>query len=134
MTTMLPGRSPLALIAIFAGTIEASALASLPMLESAEKQIYVWFLVGFPPFLTLLFFITLNFNHRALFAPSRDAYAGSAVSNNEKRKFETLHLNYSFNEPVQVIGQGVKQALEFVFQQQRQHPTSCRTIKIDIHQ
>jgi len=62
--------SPLTIIAIFAAIIEASALASLPFLEEDSQAIYTWFLVGFPPFLTLLFFITLNFNYKALYSPS----------------------------------------------------------------
>jgi hypothetical protein len=63
-------KSPLTIIAIFAATIEASALASLPLLEADNQYIYTWFLIGFPPFLTLLFFVTLNFNNRALYSPS----------------------------------------------------------------
>ncbi|WP_407311612.1 hypothetical protein [Pseudomonas sp. nanlin1] len=62
--------SPLALIAIFAAITEASALASLPFLDANSQGIYTWFLVGFPPFLTLLFFITLNFNYKALYSPA----------------------------------------------------------------
>lgn len=63
-------KNPLTIIAIFAATIEASALASLPLLEVDNQYIYTWFLIGFPPFLTLLFFVTLNFNNRALYSPS----------------------------------------------------------------
>ncbi|MGE8409363.1 MAG: hypothetical protein ACN6QH_20255 [Pseudomonas sp.] len=62
-------RSPLTIIAIFAGIIEASALASLPFLDESSQSIYTWFLVGFPPFLTLLFFLTLNFNTKTLYGP-----------------------------------------------------------------
>lgn len=65
-----PVTNPLTIIAIFAGIIEASSLASLPFLEGHSQDIYTWFLVGFPPFLTLLFFITLNFNHKTLYSPS----------------------------------------------------------------
>lgn len=61
--------SPLALIAVFAGVIEASALASLPFLSEDSQTLYTWFLVGFPFFLTVLFFLTLNFNTGSLFAP-----------------------------------------------------------------
>lgn len=67
----IPARSidnPLALIAVLAATTEASALASLPLLDHRNQGVFVWFLVGFPPFLTLLFFITLNFNRKALSA------------------------------------------------------------------
>lgn len=62
-------KSPLTIIAIFAGIIEASALASLPFLGEDSQGIYTWFLVGFPPFLTLLFFLTLNFNTKSLYVP-----------------------------------------------------------------
>ena len=53
-------KSPLTIIAILAGVIEASALASLPFLGEDSQGIYTWFLVGFPPLLTILFFLTLN--------------------------------------------------------------------------
>lgn len=65
----IPARSinnPLALIATLAAMTEASALASLPLLDYRNQGVFVWFLVGFPPFLTLLFFVTLNFNRKAL--------------------------------------------------------------------
>lgn len=65
-----PVSNPLTIIAIFAGIIEASSLAALPFLEGHSQDIYTWFLVGFPPFLTLLFFMTLNFNHKTLYSPS----------------------------------------------------------------
>lgn len=61
--------SPLTLIAVFAGVIEASALASLPFLSEQSQTTYTWFLVGFPFFLTVLFFLTLNFNSGSLFVP-----------------------------------------------------------------
>ncbi|WP_337994257.1 MULTISPECIES: hypothetical protein [Pseudomonas] len=64
-------RSPLTIIAIFAGIIEASALASLPFLGEDSQGIYTWFLVGFPFFLTVLFFLTLNFNYKSLYSPDR---------------------------------------------------------------
>ena len=59
-------KSPLTIIAILAGIIEASALASLPFLGEDSQGIYTWFLVGFPPLLTILFFLTLNFNSKSL--------------------------------------------------------------------
>lgn len=62
-------KSPLTIIAILAGIIEASALASLPFLSEGSQNTYTWFLVGFPFFLTVLFFLTLNFNYRSLYSP-----------------------------------------------------------------
>ncbi|QBF28139.1 hypothetical protein EXN22_21535 [Pseudomonas tructae] len=62
-------KHPLTVIAILAGVIEASALASLPFLSADSQGIYTWFLVGFPFFLTVLFFLTLNFNNKSLYSP-----------------------------------------------------------------
>ena len=62
--------APLTIIAIFAGIIEASALATLPFLSESSQKLYTWFLVGFPFFLTALFFLTLNFNYKSFYDPS----------------------------------------------------------------
>lgn len=71
-------KSPLTIIAIFAGIIEASALASLPFLGEDSQGIYTWFLVGFPPFLTILFFLTLNFNTKSLYLhDNQDSHNGA---------------------------------------------------------
>jgi hypothetical protein len=62
--------NPMTVIAIFAAISETSAAVSLPFLENKEREIYVWFLIGFPFYLLLLFFVTLNFNYRSLYSPS----------------------------------------------------------------
>lgn len=72
-------KSPLTIIAIFAGIIEASALASLPFLGEDSQGIYTWFLVGFPFFLTVLFFLTLNFNYKSLYSPEINELTAATV-------------------------------------------------------
>ncbi|MGF6087777.1 hypothetical protein [Pseudomonas sp. 18173] len=62
--------NPMTIIAIFAALSETSAAVSLPFLDQEEKELYVWFLISFPFYLLLLFFATLNFNYRSLYAPS----------------------------------------------------------------
>jgi hypothetical protein len=62
--------NPISVIVIFAGLSEASATGVLPYLDGDTRQIYIWFLIAFPSALVLLFFLTLNFNHRALYGPS----------------------------------------------------------------
>jgi len=62
--------NPMTVIAIFAVLSETSAAISLPFLDNKDREIYVWFLISFPFYLLLLFFITLNFNHRSLYSPS----------------------------------------------------------------
>ncbi|MDR0280314.1 MAG: hypothetical protein LBJ37_20760 [Paucimonas sp.] len=76
-------KSPLTIIAIFAGIIEASALASLPFLDESSQSIYTWFLVGFPPFLTLLFFLTLNFNTKSLYGPDEPGNEPLSANTND---------------------------------------------------
>lgn len=58
------------IIAIFATLSETSAAISLPFLDNEDREIYIWFLISFPFYLLLLFFATLNFNYRSLYAPS----------------------------------------------------------------
>lgn len=72
--------APLTIIAIFAGIIEASALATLPFLSESSQQLYTWFLVGFPFFLTALFFLTLNFNYKSFYSPSPNETASDNPS------------------------------------------------------
>lgn len=62
--------NPMTLIAIFATLSETSAAISLPFLDDQERKYYLWFLISFPFYLLLLFFVTLNFNHRSLYSPS----------------------------------------------------------------
>lgn len=62
--------NPMTVIAIFATLSETSAAVSLPFLDNEERQTYIWFLISFPFYLIFLFFITLNFNYRSLYAPS----------------------------------------------------------------
>lgn len=63
-------RNPLTVIAIFAALAEVSGTIVLPFLDVALQGTYVWFLMLFPVLLVLAFFVTLNFNRRALYAPS----------------------------------------------------------------
>ncbi|EJZ59773.1 MULTISPECIES: hypothetical protein [Pseudomonas] len=62
--------NPMTVIAIFAFISESSAAISLPFLDNDEREVYIWFLISFPFYLLLLFFLTLNFNYRSLYAPS----------------------------------------------------------------
>jgi len=79
MTATQPA-APLTIIAIFAGIIESSALATLPFLSEKSQGLYTWFLVGFPFFLTALFFLTLNFNYKSLYKPEEAGTATEAAT------------------------------------------------------
>ncbi|QJI44500.1 hypothetical protein HKK52_27270 [Pseudomonas sp. ADAK2] len=79
--------NPMTIIAIFAAISETSAAVSLPFLDNAEREIYIWFLISFPFYLLFLFFLTLNFNYRSLYAPSdfeKDKYFVKVMDDAER--------------------------------------------------
>jgi len=65
-----PIKNPLTIIAIFAAIAEISGTIVLPFIAPENQATYVWFLIIFPILLIILFFLTLNFNHKVLYAPS----------------------------------------------------------------
>ncbi|MCO7627401.1 MULTISPECIES: hypothetical protein [Pseudomonas] len=83
--------NPMTVIAIFAFISESSAAISLPFLDNTEREVYIWFLISFPFYLLLLFFLTLNFNYRSLYAPSDFDKDDSFLKNFEELKQRELH-------------------------------------------
>ncbi|WXL27746.1 hypothetical protein WG219_09965 [Ectopseudomonas mendocina] len=90
-------KNPLTVIALFAGIAEVSGAAVLPFIERPVQETYVWFLMGFPCLIVLLFYITLWWKHHVLYAPGdyRDESnftnmfrAGSAQAIAEKSDLE----------------------------------------------
>jgi hypothetical protein len=62
--------NPLTIIAIFAALAEVAGTVALATMDKGLQQTFVWFVMGFPTFLVALFFVTLNFNPKVLYAPS----------------------------------------------------------------
>ncbi len=62
--------NPLTIIAIFATIAEISGTIILPFIQPSNQGLYIWFLMLFPIFLVILFFLTLNLNYKVLYAPS----------------------------------------------------------------
>ena len=63
-------KNPLTIIAIFAGIAEVSGTIVLPFISATNQELFIYFLICFPSILVILFFITLNFNNKVLYAPS----------------------------------------------------------------
>ncbi|MFH0728780.1 MAG: hypothetical protein V2B19_20900 [Pseudomonadota bacterium] len=63
-------KNPLSIIAIFSGLAEVSGSVVMPLVDSNIQHIYVWFLMLFPCLIVILFFITLYFRPKNLYAPS----------------------------------------------------------------
>lgn len=70
MKTSTAVRNPLTVIGIFAGLAEVAGTVVLPFVAEANQITYIWFLMIFPILLVFLFFLTLNFNPKVLYAPS----------------------------------------------------------------
>lgn len=63
-------KNPLTIIAIFAGIAEVSGTIVLPFISTENQAAFIYFLICFPTILVIVFFITLNFNNKVLYAPS----------------------------------------------------------------
>lgn len=62
--------NPLTIIAIFAALAEIAGTVALKIVTPELQVTFIWFVMIFPVILVLLFFITLNFNPKVLYAPS----------------------------------------------------------------
>ena len=62
--------NPLTIIATFAGLAEVFATIALINTPEEIQSIFVYFVMGFPTLLVVLFFAVLMFNNKALYAPS----------------------------------------------------------------
>lgn len=68
--SMKPVGNPLTVIAIFAALAEVAGTVVLAVVPPEIQGIFVWFVMLFPSLIVVLFFLTLNFKHTALYAPS----------------------------------------------------------------
>jgi biotin operon repressor len=63
-------QNPLTVVAIFAGLAEVAGTVALATVDKELQHTFVWFVMAFPTFIVTLFFATLNFNAKVLYAPS----------------------------------------------------------------
>lgn len=62
--------NPLTIIAIFAALAEINATVSIGLVDKELQATFIWFVILFPTLLITLFFVTLNFNTKVIYAPS----------------------------------------------------------------
>jgi len=122
--------APLTIVAIFAGIIEASALATLPFLSEKSQTYYTWFLVGFPFFLTALFFLTLNFNYKSFYQPVPAEHKGTPQQAVHADTQEVVTMMFSGPDAQKLIQQ---HALQAIAQQQTENRL-LRLCNMDLHQ
>jgi len=85
--------NPLTIIALFAGLAEVAGTVAIGLLPSGLQATFIWFVMGFPVALVLLFFATLNFNAGVLYAPSdyRDEANFLSTLSSRQRLKQEIH-------------------------------------------
>lgn len=83
--------NPLTIIAIFAALAEVAGTLVLARVDPSIQATFVWFVMLFPVLIVLLFFITLNFNPKVLYAPSDFKDENNyMIANGSQRTIEQL--------------------------------------------
>lgn len=100
--------NPLTAISAFAVFAEVACAIALPRLEGNVQSVFVWFVILFPTILVILFFLTLNFNPKVLYAPSDFANEEHFVKLIEKGIEQSPKIS-NIEEEVQPL---IRQALE----------------------
>jgi len=94
-------KNPLTIIAMFAGIAEISGTLVLPFINPENQSVYIWFLMIFPFLLIIIFFLTLNFNHRVLYAPSDYKDEDNFIKSLQKASYAEKALK--FKEEIEEI-------------------------------
>ncbi len=62
--------NPLTIIALFAALAEVAGTVAIKLVAPEMQSTFIWFVMIFPTLIVVLFFITLNFNAKVLYAPA----------------------------------------------------------------
>ncbi len=102
--------NPLTIIAIFAALAEINATIAIGLIDKDLHSIFIWFIIGFPVLLVILFFITLNFNTKVMYSPSdfrddknfMDSLAGNYYGNKKEDgdDFDVTKLSSEMEEKI----------------------------------
>ncbi|MFA5403898.1 MAG: hypothetical protein WC358_03080 [Ignavibacteria bacterium] len=115
--------NPLTIIAIFAALAEVNSSVAISFINPELHYIFIWFIIGFPVMLVLLFFGVLIFKSNVMYAPSDfrddDSYFKSMHKNNygvlEDGKVENLEEKI-INELEIKINEKINQQIDKVSQ------------------
>jgi len=64
-----PVGNPLTIVAIFAALAEILSTVALGLLDPELQKTFIWFVMLFPVAIVAIFFLTLNYNPKVLYAP-----------------------------------------------------------------
>jgi len=89
--------NPLTIIAIFAGLAEINGTVVLGLVPENLQEIFLWFIILFPSILVVVFFLTLNYNPKVLYAPSDFSNEEKFLKNmrSGSEKFDSIQLEFT---------------------------------------
>jgi len=104
-----PVGNPLTIVAIFAALADALSTVALGLLNAPLQNVFIWFVMIFPILIVALFFITLNFNAKVLYAPkdfADESHFFQLISESKKKvKDEKTNLEKEINHTAALIMQ-----------------------------
>lgn len=108
-------KNPLTIIAIFAGIAEVCGTTVLPFVSSENQLTFIYFLIAFPTILILLFFSTLNFNNKALYAPSDFSNEENYIKifKYDISKQEQVEVNVSKDDVIKMLNNNMSELKEY---------------------
>ena len=82
--------NPLTIIALFAALAEVAGTISLKFLDPSLQKIFIWFVMGFPTLIVVLFFIVLLKKREALYGPGdfKEDKSFNELLNNARQALE----------------------------------------------
>lgn len=104
--------NPLTMISVFASVAEGAGAAVLPFIDKSLHGTFIWFLIGFPVLLIILFFATLNFNNIRLYAPNDyDSDAAFMASNtvSDEMSQKMVEMTEAMEETIRQLEQQIKE-------------------------
>ena len=113
--------NPLTIIAIFAALAEVAETIALVGVDKEVQKIFVWFVMLFPTILVVLFFITLNFNHYVLYAPSdydSDNTFLEAIKGRKELDVNFINLEAEVNNLSETFQEVLNEKIEGINQEQ----------------
>jgi hypothetical protein len=104
--------NPLTIIALFAALAEVAGTVAIKLVAPELQSTFIWFVMIFPTLIVALFFITLNFNAKVLYAPSdfKDE-ANYLIATNAKQSFGIEEIRVMLGDAIPEIVSGVTKAV-----------------------
>lgn len=124
-------KNPLTIIAIFAGIAEVCGTTVLPFVTDDNQLTFIYFLIAFPSALVIIFFITLNFNNKALYAPSdfTDEENYIKIFKYDISRQEKVEVKVTSDELIQILNENFSEFKKLNFERLSKIENEFKSLK-----